>query len=264
MSDNGLIDPLDPSQGLLRPLAIGGAIPASPNTLVAPTTVPSAEGFGALVRRYESGGNYNIGFGGANLADAPRNQYGFPIWEGRQGPAGISHAAGAYQFEPTLWNEYAARLGIKDFSPESQDAVFRAVYADKGGSPWLPYNRALRVAYYGGGAGQEAPPMQPPVNALAPTATNIGPTVASPATSGIGMAGQSPTLSPFSGPWARLMALSMLGKSAQVPAIQVQYDPRRGVIPQEPVRPRMEPSTLGALPSTPYVTRVGMRQYWMD
>jgi hypothetical protein len=39
------------------------------------------------------------------------------------------------------------KLGITDFSPESQDKVFDAAYAAEGGKPWLPYNVNLRAAY---------------------------------------------------------------------------------------------------------------------
>jgi len=46
----------------------------------------------------------------------------FPIWQGRQFPTGISHAAGRYQFQPRTWAEVAGELGLKDFSPASQDA----------------------------------------------------------------------------------------------------------------------------------------------
>src|SRR4051812_22230638 len=82
----------------------------------------------ALVKKPESGGNYFVGYGGADLSSAPLDEFGFPIWAGKMGPHGISHAAGAYQFEPATWRQYAKKLGIKDFSQASQDAVFRAAY----------------------------------------------------------------------------------------------------------------------------------------
>jgi len=63
-----------------------------------------------------------------------------------QGPAGISHAAGAYQFEPKTWAAYAEPLGIHDFSPESQDKVAAAAFADQGWKPWAPYNKNLYAA----------------------------------------------------------------------------------------------------------------------
>ena len=101
----------------------------------------------SLVKRYESQGKYNVGFGGTDLSNAPLDQYGFPQWPGAMGPKGISHAAGAYQFQPGTWDPAAAKLGIHDFSPASQDAVFNEV--SRGGrdlSAWAPYNQALARA----------------------------------------------------------------------------------------------------------------------
>lgn len=82
---------------------------------------------------------YYIGVGGTDLSKAQPNQYGFPIWEGH----GNSHAAGRYQFQPATWEQYAKPLGISDFSAASQDAVFRAAYLDRGFGHWAPYNTPL-------------------------------------------------------------------------------------------------------------------------
>jgi hypothetical protein len=106
-----------------------------------------AETFRGLLQHYEGGDSYNLGWGKTDLSNAPLNQFGFPIWDGKPGPQGISHAAGAYQFEPGTWETYAKPLGITDFSKESQDKVFDAAYAAEGGKPWLPYNPQLRAAY---------------------------------------------------------------------------------------------------------------------
>jgi muramidase (phage lysozyme) len=43
----------------------------------------------------------------------------FPKWAGWHN----SHAAGRYQFEPATWADTAARLGLPDFTPASQDAA---------------------------------------------------------------------------------------------------------------------------------------------
>ena len=67
----------------------------------------------------ESGGDYSILCGGGHFDDFSQ----FPDWDGIEGPAGISHAAGKFQFEPRTWAECAARLGLKDFSPAAQDAA---------------------------------------------------------------------------------------------------------------------------------------------
>ena len=61
----------------------------------------------------ESGGDYSILYGGSHFHDFSH----FPQWEGKDN----SHAAGRYQFEPETWREQAEKLGLKDFSPASQD-----------------------------------------------------------------------------------------------------------------------------------------------
>jgi muramidase (phage lysozyme) len=62
---------------------------------------------------------YNVLCGGGRFSDLSR----FPNWAGVDGPAGRSHAAGRYQFEPATWNECAVRLKLKDFRMEYQDAA---------------------------------------------------------------------------------------------------------------------------------------------
>lgn len=97
----------------------------------------------AIIRR-ESGGNPNIGYGGVDVSGAPRDETGFPLWAGRMGPRGISHAAGLFQFQPDTWRPVAKRLGIADFSEASQWRVAREVYRREGERPW--------AASAGGGA----------------------------------------------------------------------------------------------------------------
>jgi hypothetical protein len=75
--------------------------------------------------------NYN-----PNAMERPRNEYGFPVWEGSGATGRTSHGAGAYQLEPTLWQEFAPGLGVGDFSPESQDRVAAAALARYGIRPW--------------------------------------------------------------------------------------------------------------------------------
>jgi hypothetical protein len=115
---------------------------AGPSPAEGPDINPSGGGIFSTIRKYESGDDYNVGTGGTDLSRAPRDEFGFPIWEGK----GNSHAAGAYQFQPATWRQYAAPLGIKDFSKESQDAVARAAYLDQGVKPWAPYNPKLAAA----------------------------------------------------------------------------------------------------------------------
>jgi hypothetical protein len=98
----------------------------------------------ALIRRYESGHDYTILYGGGHFsADTPVDGSGFPIWEGKDN----SHAAGAYQMQPKFWAFYAARLGLTDFiNPRSQDAVAAAAWQVEGFAPWAPYDTKLAAA----------------------------------------------------------------------------------------------------------------------
>lgn len=96
-----------------------------------------------LIAQRESGGKPYVGWGGVDLSAAPLDKYGFPIWDGRPGPQGVSHAAGLYQIQPGTWRPYAEKLGVTDFSPASQRRVAEAIYADQGYAPWSSYNPRL-------------------------------------------------------------------------------------------------------------------------
>jgi len=54
------------------------------------------------VKGGESGGKYDALYGGGN--------FGFPSWPGRQGPAGMSHAAGGYGDQPGTWRQIATEV----------------------------------------------------------------------------------------------------------------------------------------------------------
>lgn len=116
-----------------------------------------------MVAHYESEGAarrmgisaYNVGYGSTDLTNTLKSENGFPIWEGKtfkdtDGQLKRTHAAGRYQFQQGTWDRYAAPLGIKDFSPESQDRVFRAAFAAEGFKPWEKFNPALAAALKSG------------------------------------------------------------------------------------------------------------------
>jgi len=120
---------------------------------------------------------YVIGYGGADLSHAPLDASGFPIWPGRPGPAGISHAAGVGQMEPALWKETVDRHfgGHADFhDPEQQAAVVRAAYADHGMRPWAS-NPMLMARIGTGGSAAPVPfaydDIYPPDTSAPPMAT---------------------------------------------------------------------------------------------
>jgi muramidase (phage lysozyme) len=80
-----------------------------------------------------------------NAMSRPLDPAGFPQWPGSSATGKGSHGAGAYQFEPELWGEFAPGLGIKDFSPESQDRVADAAIMRYGTFPWKT-NQTLQAA----------------------------------------------------------------------------------------------------------------------
>lgn len=72
--------------------------------------------------------DYKIMYGGgtlANLDDHPRK----PVTKWGK----TSSAAGAYQITVATYDEYKKKLGLKDFSPESQDKIAMALIKQAGG-----------------------------------------------------------------------------------------------------------------------------------
>ncbi len=65
------------------------------------------------------GKHYNILFGGGHF----KGYAAFPKWIGKRTSAGMTHAAGRYQFEPATWLACTHALKLPDFSPASQDTA---------------------------------------------------------------------------------------------------------------------------------------------
>jgi muramidase (phage lysozyme) len=96
---------------------------AAPVSGIAATSLPAvAGGILASIAKRESGGKYDIRFGGADgpqkinsFTDHPR-EFAINPKDGTR-----SSAAGKYQFIGTTWDAAASLAGVRDFSPESQD-----------------------------------------------------------------------------------------------------------------------------------------------
>lgn len=90
----------------------------------------SAEGYSIQYGggRFDSFADHpaNLGWHGLQLSRQQAIDAGYP------GGVAYSTAAGAYQMTRPTWNRIAARLGLSDFSPESQDAAAWALIREKG------------------------------------------------------------------------------------------------------------------------------------
>jgi hypothetical protein len=74
--------------------------------------------------------------GGTDLSGYPLKSTGFPAWPGKAGPEGNSTAAGVAQVVGSTWDPIASKLGVTDFSLESQAKVANELYRQSGTSPW--------------------------------------------------------------------------------------------------------------------------------
>lgn len=94
----------------------------NPTSIANRNLPPQAAGILSAIAKRESGGKYDIRYdGGAgakitSFVDHPR--IFSPTPDGQK-----SSAAGKYQFIDSTWDAAAAGAGVKDFSPESQDAA---------------------------------------------------------------------------------------------------------------------------------------------
>lgn len=69
------------------------------------------------IRDQQSKGRYNCLYGYARFT----NFSAFPMWAGVMVNGTMTHAAGAYQFEPATWAAAQAQTMVPDFSPAAQD-----------------------------------------------------------------------------------------------------------------------------------------------
>ena len=90
---------------------------------------PAWSATGSLLA-WAEGGDYNVMFGGGRFEDFSRHP-DTVVTTARYASA----AAGKYQFMPNTYAGAAAALGLKDFSPESQEAAGRYLTEERGVDP---------------------------------------------------------------------------------------------------------------------------------
>lgn len=102
-----------------------------------PTMLANAKDYLNMLAESEGTANqgdngYNIMFRGGKIADYKAHPNQRHEYIDKQGRKGISTAAGRYQFIHSTYQETAKKLGITDFSPESQDKVAIALMLERG------------------------------------------------------------------------------------------------------------------------------------
>lgn len=119
-----MADDFNPDDLLTKPA------PASASMVIRPTLPASAQPalsppmralLETMIAPGESGGNYNVIYGGKTVDDLSAHpDIAVPITSGPN-VGKNSTAAGKYQFIKSTWDEAAKALGLTDFSPASQD-----------------------------------------------------------------------------------------------------------------------------------------------
>ena len=110
---------------------------AAVNTVAAQSTPENRlAAFLALIRQFEARGRYDILYGGGAFSDySTHPNVRVPFHNPRKpgdGNNDFSTAAGAYQINFPTYTDFAGRLGVNDFSPETQNAIATAILKQSG------------------------------------------------------------------------------------------------------------------------------------
>lgn len=84
----------------------------------------NVQAFLAMIRKFESGGDYRVIYGGGHFEDYSQHpNIRVPFFNPKTQKNDYSTAAGAYQITWPTWNTILRNAGAGDFSPASQDAA---------------------------------------------------------------------------------------------------------------------------------------------
>jgi len=96
------------------------------------------QAFLALIRKFESGGRYDVIYGGKTFSDYSRHpNIRVPFQNPATGNQDYSTAAGAYQITYTTWLTINAALSLPDFSPQNQDNAAILLLSMRGVTPLI-------------------------------------------------------------------------------------------------------------------------------
>lgn len=139
---NGILPVLPELQPLMLPAGLETLLPQQPGNSIPMqqyasggivTLTPYQRALLDTIAGPESAGRYNVMYGGKRFSDySDHPRVAVPI---KSGPnvGKTSSAAGKYQFLGSTWDQYKKKLGLPDFSPQSQDQAAWALAKDSYG-----------------------------------------------------------------------------------------------------------------------------------
>lgn len=127
--EDGQLPSLPSLQPPMQPMGLESLIPQQPGRpdelkkyagggIVALT--PYQKAFLDAIAARESGGRFNVMYGGQTFSDYSRHPGVYNTIQSGPNRGQKSSAAGGYQFLESTWNDQAKKLGLTDFSPQSQ------------------------------------------------------------------------------------------------------------------------------------------------
>lgn len=111
---------------------------------------PNVRAFLAMIRRFESGGRYDVIYGGQLFSDFSKHpNMRVPFMNPRTQKRDFSTAAGAYQITFPTWLSIQAAAPFPDFLPATQDRAAIVLLRLRGALGYIidgDFENALRVA----------------------------------------------------------------------------------------------------------------------
>lgn len=210
----------------------------------------------AKIRERESSNRYNILHGTGYKEEGTVGDLSkFPQWQGFQGPAGVSHAAGAYGFQPGTYADMVKLTGRSDFTPEAQDINALALLRKYG--PYATQSWAASMGQRMQPGGKARLPGLPVESSISNLPEGFRPISQPPSTATETSGIPTPPMEEVPLPEAKPGLASLLGvlgmSLAGAKFIPVDYDPYKVMPPRTASGEPLKRSFLAPL----YTTKVG-------